>query len=534
MVEWLTLALSTLISEDVTCVAAGLLVARGQLPAASGITACTIGIVAGDVGLWGLGRFASRVMRMCPWTARWYRAVSRRAADAAERLHRHAATAIAVSRFLPGTRLPLYVAAGATGVSLSTFATASSGAAGVWVPALMMITVALHAGAGAVLHAATQSLAAEAMLAGAAVLALRALRAPGDERARLRIAARLARWRRWEFWPAWVFYAPVSLWVLLLAVWHRGLTTITAANPGMTDGGTVGESKFAILSTLPAGWTIPAILLEIGASERRLSDVRHQVLRRGWSLPLILKPDVGQRGAGVRRVDTWDAAAAYLREVRAAVIAQPYHPGPFEAGVFYYRFPHWPRGRILSITDKIFPEVIGDGTSTLEMLILRHPRARLQSDIFLRRHPGATHVVPAHGQRVRLALAGNHAQGTTFRDGAHLMTSELEARIDEIAQGIPGFFIGRFDIRYASVEAFKAGEDLAIVELNGATAESTNIYDPSKGVWSAYSTLVRQWQLVFAIGAANRRRGEPRTSFSRLAQLVLTHLTTKPVLQLSD
>ena len=86
--------------------------------------------------------------------------------------------------------------------------------------------------------------------------------------------------------------------------------------------------------------------------------------------------------------------------------------------------------------------------------------------------------VLASGERFPLAMAGNHAQGTLFRNGAHLITPALEKRIDEIARAYPGFYIGRFDIRYTDVEAFKAGRDLAIVELNGATGESTNIYDP--------------------------------------------------------
>ena len=35
----------------------------------------------------------------------------------------------------------------------------------------------------------------------------------------------------------------------------------------------------------------------------------------------------------------------------------------------------------------------------------------------------------------------------------------LERRVDEIARAVPGFFIGRFDVRYSDVERFKAGED---------------------------------------------------------------------------
>lgn len=53
----------------------------------------------------------------------------------------------------------------------------------------------------------------------------------------------------------------------------------------------------------------------------------------------------------------------------------------------------------------------------------------------------------------------------------------------------------------------RAGECFQIVELNGAGAEATSIYDARRSLRGAYRTLFRQWELVFAIGAANRQRG---------------------------
>src|SRR5262249_13176445 len=151
----------------------------------------------------------------------------------------------------------------------------------------------------------------------------------------------------------------------------------------------------------------------------------------------------------------------------AAVIVQTYHPGPFEAGIFYYRLSGEETGHIFSITDKVFPVLAGDGRSTLEELIWRHPRYRMQARTFLARHEAERGRVLAAGERFVLALAGNHCQGTTFRDGTHLMTPELERTVDAIARHFPGFYIGRFDVRYSDPAAFKAGRDLAIVELNG-------------------------------------------------------------------
>jgi hypothetical protein len=46
------------------------------------------------------------------------------------------------------------------------------------------------------------------------------------------------------------------------------------------------------------------------------------------------------------------------------------------------------------------------------------------------------HRVPAVGEPVRLAIAGNHAQGTLFLDGSDLITAALERRVDDIARAV--------------------------------------------------------------------------------------------------
>lgn len=522
------LAFSTLISEDLACVAAGVLVAEGRLHPLTAIAACATGIVAGDFGLWMIGRSGMELTRFVR------RPPAFRAAPLAARIRRHAGAAIVASRFLPGTRLPLYLAAGALGVPAGKFLAWSALAVAIWTPIVVLLSAGLGRGSSVVFQPDGLAFAAR-LLAAASVVPLIALaRVVAVPSLRRRAAARLARWRRWEFWPMWLFYGPVALWVAWLSLRYRGLTTITASNPAIPEGGIVGESKYDILSRLPAAWVIPAVRVAPGDGSRRTNWLRDRVAEEGWAFPLVLKPDAGQRGVGVKRIESWEEAERYLETVHGPVLAQPYHKGPFEAGVFYYRFPHWSHGKLLSITDKVFPELVGDGQSTVEQLIWRHPRFRLQADTFLARHQDASARVLANGERLPLAMAGNHAQGTLFRDGAHLVTPELEARIDEIARHRPGFFIGRFDVRYRTMEGFKAGLDLSIVELNGATAESTNIYDPDRSLWSAYRTLCRQWTLVFAIGAANRRQGAAVSPLTHLARLVRAHLATAVAYPVSD
>jgi len=533
VLTWLVILLGTLVSEDATGIATGLLIQRGEIGLTQGILACVVGIYVGDLGLWLLGRAFGTALWQWRWAKR--RLSHQRVQDARDWLDRHAAGAIVGSRFLPGTRFVLYVMAGVLGLPAVVFAIWSLIAALLWTPTLVLLSASL--GDAFVARVSPFVGSPWSLRVTAALCAfglVQAARKAADPRVRRRIGAQCARWSRWEFWPTWLFYLPVAGCIAWLAIRHRGLSTLTAANPGMPDGGLVGESKFDILQQLPSKWTIPSALIQNGLLGDRLDRLRAECIARGWRLPVILKPDVGQRGAGVRLIRTWEAAGEYFAAVGVPVVAQPYHPGPFEAGIFYYRMPGSPRGRIFSITDKHFPVLVGDGVSTIEALIWSHPRFRLQASTFAARHAASLQRVLAAGEELRLAVAGNHCQGTLFRDGAALLTPALEQRIDQIARAYSGFFVGRFDVRYSDVNAFKAGNDLAIVELNGVTSESTDIYDPDATLWNAYRRLFEQWRIIFTIGQANRRRGARTSSIARLINLAWLHLTASPAFRLSD
>ena len=521
----LALFVGTLVSEDLTTIAAGLLVREGELSFLPAVAACAGGIWIGDLGLWAIGlAFRSEALRW-PRVARVMNHAGVR--HFSDWFDRQTGWAIVGSRFAPGTRLPLYVAAGACGIPLARFALWSLAAVLLWTPILLGLSASLGAQLLPLIEAWPEKEAALLVVAMIGLVAYRVTIRAFSRRARQRWTAHVSKLWRWEFWPMWLFYGPVAAWTAWLALRHGGFRTITAANPGMPDGGVVGESKFEILSRLPREWTIPAILAEPGPLDRRTQALRRGIDQMAWTFPLVLKPDVGQRGAGVRLARAWNDVVEYLGRMPDPVIVQPYHPGPYEAGVFYYRLPDRARGRILCITDKHFPVLTGDGRSTLEDLIWAHPRYRMQAPTFLARLGARAAEVPASGLAVPLGIAGNHAQGAMFTDGGHLITPDLEARIDAIAREYEGFYIGRFDIRYSDPAAFRAGEDLAIVELNGATAECTNIYDPANSLLAAYRQLFLQWRLVFSIGAANRSAGRPVSSPQQLFELVRTHLTNR-------
>jgi hypothetical protein len=301
--------------------------------------------------------------------------------------------------------------------------------------------------------------------------------------------------------------------VILLSIRHRGVRLPLLANPLFPAGGLYGESKSQILDLVRGAardWIAPYVVLERTGdltADIRIAEVKLE--GAGLGLPLVAKPDLGCRGAGVRPLRAPEDLAAYLAAFPQGerLLLQRLVDQEGEAGVFYVRLPGEERGEIFSLTLKYFPYVIGDGRSTLHELIMADPRAGKLPHLYLPRHAARLHTVLEQGQPFRLAFAGSHSRGAIFRDGTHLVTESLRARIDEIARSIPEFWFGRFDLRFADIEALRRGEGFTIVECNGAGAEATHIWDARVRLVDAYFTLFRQFALLWRIGARNRARG---------------------------
>lgn len=333
-----------------------------------------------------------------------------------------------------------------------------------------------------------------------------------------------------ELWPAPIFYLPLAAKWLALSVRHRSLTLPTLANPGMQAGGLVGESKFDILTQLGregTRWVAPYTSLIVGqasgAPATDLPQALAAMATAGLDFPLVAKPDIGCRAAGVRVILGTDDLAAYLADFPRGqrVILQKLIDMPEEAGVFYVRPPDATRGRIVSLTLKHFPRVVGDGTSTVEELIVADPRARRLKRVYLARHAQQRDRVLADGEVLPLVFSGNHCRGAVFEDGNVHITPAMEARFDAIARDMPEFYFGRFDVRYASLDDLKRGDDFALIEVNGAGSEATHIWDRHAKLRDAYATLFEQLRTAFEIGAANRARGFRTTSLFGVLRLCL-------------
>lgn len=129
LLQAFSIVLGTFILEDAATVLAAMQAETGGLPIWLALLSLYLGIVLGDLGLYGLGRLCA----MVPWV---YRLVGRerirRGQDWLHGRRRRVFKVVFASRFLPGMRLPTYTACGFFAADFRQFVLAAIVATLIW------------------------------------------------------------------------------------------------------------------------------------------------------------------------------------------------------------------------------------------------------------------------------------------------------------------------------------------------------------------------------------------------------------------
>lgn len=133
----LSIFLTTFIYEDGATLLAATLSASGRLDARVALLTTFLGIWVGDMGLYAFGSSFGRRAAQSRWLQRYLRPES--LAKAEGWFARQGLLALVMSRAIPGSRLPLYVAAGALRLPVRLFAKTTAGCSAVWVSAIFAI-----------------------------------------------------------------------------------------------------------------------------------------------------------------------------------------------------------------------------------------------------------------------------------------------------------------------------------------------------------------------------------------------------------
>jgi hypothetical protein len=329
----------------------------------------------------------------------------------------------------------------------------------------------------------------------------------------------LQRLVRWEFWPWRVVYLPVAVYWFFLAIKARGWVFFSAANPSMRFGGLLAYSKSDITKLIPSEYLPTTIFLDADAGK---TDIKKLMVDQGMEFPLIIKPDVGERGKGVKVLWSESELRSSIDKLNGRMLLQTYENLPMELGVMYSRHPEEETGMISSVVVKDFPFVVGNGRSTIKQLILANIRTRLSYKVHFKRFKERLLEVPAKGEKIQIVTIGNHMLGTTFNNGNHLISGKMVEVFDRLAKQIDGYCIGRFDVRTESIEELENG-NFKVIEVNGVNSEPCHIYDPNMPLWKGLRDLFRHWSRVYQISMANHQNGVPYSSYSEIRAEIKRH-----------
>jgi membrane protein DedA with SNARE-associated domain len=135
LLQALAIILGTFILEDAATVMAAMDADTGGVALWLALGSLYVGIVLGDLGLYGLGALAARVR----WARRFV--PPERYRRGREWLRTRTFKVVLVSRFLPGMRLPTYTACGFLGADLRRFALAAVVATLAWTSLLFGVSL---------------------------------------------------------------------------------------------------------------------------------------------------------------------------------------------------------------------------------------------------------------------------------------------------------------------------------------------------------------------------------------------------------
>lgn len=514
------LSISTLISEDLAFIYGLFSVKSESMNAIIFITFYTLGVLVGDILLYGVGvltRKYSHLFIVQKLLKLFPKVDPNRSFEKFGIFEEF----LIFTRFIPGTRLPTYIYCGIKGYSLFSFISILS--MSTFVYSLLGISLILLSDGIDISNTSIWLKIVSVLLVSLTTIGIfkslllckNLKRKYGEVLRPLRIL--IFRLRFLEFLPTVVFYLPFVPYFVYLLIRYRGFSAALSSNPGISMSGFVGELKSdidkLILKHIPS---YRLKLKKIDIEEELISQISN------FEFPFIAKPDSGMRGTGVTLINNLEELEEYSRQSKKSFIIQEYYESNFEWGVFYYRMPDDKKGHVFSITDKGFPLVIGNGVDNIYELVLKDPYKRNRFDWIFSDSSIDPFLIPKDKEKLVLNVRGSHSKGCIFWNGESYLEEEYTSNLKSVLDKLPGFNIGRVDVRFKSFEGLLNGE-FKLIEINGSGAESGNMYDPDMSYLETYKILIKQWSLIFKIGDLNKRKNINRDGLYCFFKTILSY-----------
>ncbi|MEK9612727.1 MAG: hypothetical protein VW080_02230 [Flavobacteriaceae bacterium] len=263
----------------------------------------------------------------------------------------------------------------------------------------------------------------------------------------------------------------------------------------MNFGGAFLSSKHKYLKSIPNKWKPKSIRI---TDKIALEDLIKKINDIGIQFPLIAKPDMGERGRNVQKIECYNELKFYLKKMNQAILIQEFIEYPIELGILFY----WDlqgNPQISSVGKKKFCELEGNGKVTLEKLVLMNHRIAHRKKNLKKKFAKQWNQIIPNGKKIRVEPIGNHNRGTVFLDAQKYRSEEMKRWVANCAKKIPGFDYGRIDLKIKDWDSFKYKRGIKIIEINGVNSEPIHIYDPKYSIWKAYRDIFYHMHIIYKL-----------------------------------
>jgi len=297
---------------------------------------------------------------------------------------------------------------------------------------------------------------------------------------------------------------------------------ILSANPKIYLSAVLQTRKSDILDPLleEVGELIATYVpLESGSSWHKVLEA-HAKLGGNW--PVVVKPEVGERGLGVFIArDEGDLRDGAARQVGDFLLQDYVRGGEF--GIFYIRHPA--TGVVeLTVAHKLAPQIMGDGERTLGKLIsASYPGT---SRYLHRKYSHHLDSVPEQNEVIELEEILHGFRGMQSVVVEHdISDTPIAAGLDKIS-GKLDFYYGRLDFKADDLDALLAGRG-KILEINGVASLPPEIAVRGATMREQWRTIYHYFGKAYEIGNYNRAHGAPRYTLIEARWATAKHFTYK-------
>jgi hypothetical protein len=313
--------------------------------------------------------------------------------------------------------------------------------------------------------------------------------------------------------PYWFFHIPIFPYFLFLSLKRGSLAFFTNINPNIYSGGFTCSSKIDALDGIDSKWLPKSIFF----SKNNINEVELSLLKQEINYPIILKPNNGERGIGVIKINNRNELINTLYKTTSEFIIQEFIDFPLEFGILYYRNPQTNKPNISSICYKEMPFVIGNGKKKLEVLI----SDKYNSIEFENLNDQNKNRVIDKNELFSLEYVAHRSRNCVFKNFNHIYSKKLTKTFSIITSKMENFHFGRFDVKVNTIEDLINGNNIKILEVNGANSQPIHIFDQDYSFYKCYRDLHSHWKLIYKISKKNNSLGFKSMKTSDLIKVLI-------------